>query len=67
MTKGADSKTAAPAMAHKLLETTQERWRRFNSHELVADVLAGMKFNDGIKVTDDDNHDHETTDERVAA
>jgi hypothetical protein len=27
-------------------------------------VLAGVKFKDGIKVTDDDN---ETTDERVAA
>jgi hypothetical protein len=30
-------------------------------------VLAGVKFKDGIKVTDDDNHDDEMTDERVAA
>ena len=30
----------APAMAYKLLETTQERWRRFNSHKLVADGLS---------------------------
>jgi hypothetical protein len=49
--KGGDSKTAAPAMAYKPLETTQKRWRRFNGRELVADVLAGMKFKDGIKVT----------------
>ena len=54
-------------MAYKLLETTQERWRRFNGHKLVADVLAGVKFKDGIKVTDADNHDDEMTDEKVAA
>jgi hypothetical protein len=55
-------------MAYKLLDAAQERWRRFNGHELVADVLAGERFKDGIKdgikVTDDDN---EMTDERVAA
>ena len=55
-------------MAYKLLETAQERWRRFNGHELVADVLAGVNFKDGIKVTDDDtNDDNEMTPERVAA
>ena len=51
-------------MAYKLLDAAQERWRRFNGHELVGDVLAGVKFKDGIKVTDDDNT---TTDEKVAA
>jgi putative transposase len=66
VTKGAGSKAAALAMAYKLLESAQERWRRFNGHELVADVLAGVKFKDGIKVTDDNDHD-EMTDERVAA
>ena len=64
VTKGAGSKKAALAMAYKLLDAAQERWRRFNGHELVADVLAGAKFKDGEKVTDDDN---EMTDERVAA
>ena len=64
VTKGAGSKNAALAMAYKLLDAAQERWRRFNGHELVADVLAGAKFKDGEKVTDDDN---EMTDERVAA
>ena len=59
VTKGAGSKTAALAMAYKLLATAQERWRRFNGHHLVADVLDGVKFKDGIKVTDDDNHDDE--------
>ena len=54
VTKGAGSKKAALAMAYKLLDAGQERWRRFNGHELVGDVLAGVKFKDGIKVTDDD-------------
>jgi putative transposase len=66
VTKGAGSKTAALAMAYKLLESAQERWRRFNGHELVADVLDGVKFKDGIKATED-NHDDGMTDERVAA
>lgn len=67
VTKGAGSKKAALAMAYKLLDAAQERWRRFNGHELVADVLADAKFKDGIRVTDDDTHDDETTDEKVAA
>ena len=52
-------------MAYKLLDAAQQRWRRFNGHELIADVLAGVTFKDGERVTDDDNHD-ETQDERVA-
>ena len=67
VTKGAGSTTAALAMAYKLLESAQERWRRFNGHELVADVLDGVTFKDGIKVTEDDNNDDAMTDERVAA
>jgi transposase-like protein len=68
VTKGAGSKTAALAMAYKLLATAQERWRRFNGHELVADVLDGVKFKDGIRVTEDDNHgDDGQQDEKVAA
>jgi transposase-like protein len=63
VTKGAGSKKAALAMAYKLLDAAQERWRRFNGHELVADVLAGARFKDGAPVTDDEK----TTDERVAA
>jgi putative transposase len=68
VTKGAGSKSAALAMAYKLLESAQDRWRRFNGHELVNDELAGVKFKDGIKVTKDNtNDDNEMTPERVAA
>jgi transposase-like protein len=63
VTKGAGSKQAALAMAYKLLDAAQERWRRINGHELVSDVLDGATFKDGIKVTEDET----TTDERVAA
>jgi putative transposase len=66
VTKGAGSKKAALAMAYKLLDAAQERWRRFNGHELVADVLAGATYKDGIRVTDDINND-QMTDEKVAA
>ncbi len=63
VTKGAGSKAAALGMAFKLLKTAEERWRRFNGHELVADVLAGAHFTDGIRVPDEH---HNTTNEKVA-
>jgi hypothetical protein len=44
VTKGAGSKQAARAMAYKLLDAVQERWRRLNGRHLVADVLADAKF-----------------------
>lgn len=62
VTKGAGSKKAALAMAYKLLDTAQERWRRINGHELVTDVLTGTKYKDGIQITD-----NQTIDEKVAA
>ena len=64
VTKGAGSKTAALAMAYKLLASAQERWRRFNGHQLVAELLDGAQFKDGVKVTEGETT---TTDERVAA
>ncbi len=64
VTKGAGSKKAALAMAYKLLDAAQERWRRFNGHELIADVLDGVTFEDGVKVETTDN---EKEIEKVAA
>jgi len=51
-------------MAFKLLKAAENRWRRFNGHELVADVLAGANFKDGIRVPDEHPDQH---DEKVAA
>jgi transposase-like protein len=64
VTKGAGSKDAALAMAYKLLDAAQDRWRMFNGAELVKELLDGATFRDGIKVTDNEDT---TTDERVAA
>jgi len=64
VTKGAGSKTAALAMAYKLLDAAQERWQRFNGHELVADVLNGVTFKDGVRV---ENSNFEKETEKVAA
>jgi hypothetical protein len=63
--KGAGSKTTVLPMVYRLLASAQQRWRRFNGHELVVDVLAVVRVKDGIKVTDDDDHDDGLTDERV--
>ena len=52
-------------MAYKLLDAAQARWRKFNGHELIADVLAGTVFKDGEPVTDQD-HDDNSIDEKVA-
>ncbi len=64
VTKGAGSKAAALGMAFKLLKTAEERWRRFNGHELVTDVLDGVTFNDGTRVPDE--HPNQDS-EKVAA
>jgi transposase-like protein len=66
VTKGAGSTKAALAMAYKLLDAAQQRWRRVNGHELIVDVLDDVKFKDGIRVSDDDNHDDQITEEVAA-
>lgn len=63
VTKGAGSKDAALAMAYKLLDAAQERWRAFNGAELVKELLGRGDVKDGINVTNDET----TTGERVAA
>jgi transposase-like protein len=47
-TKGSGSRTAGLAMAYKLLEAAQARWRRVNAPHLVALVRAGATFVDGL-------------------
>ena len=37
-------------MTYKLLATTQDRWRKVNSPELVIQVRSGTEFKDGIRV-----------------
>ena len=48
VTKGAGSRSAGLAMAYKLLDAAQQRWRRVNAPQLVAVVRAGGVFADGV-------------------
>jgi len=53
-TKGAGSRAAGLAMAYKLLDAAQARWRCVNAPHLVALVRAGATFVDGLKVERED-------------
>jgi len=56
-TKGAGSRTAGLAMAYKLLDAAQARWRCVNAPHLVALVRAGATFVDGFKLEREDQRD----------
>jgi putative transposase len=47
VTKGPGSRTAGLAMAYKLLEAAQQRWRAVNGPHLVPLVRAGATFHKG--------------------
>jgi hypothetical protein len=47
VTRGAGSRKAALAMAYKLLDAAQDRWRKIGGAELVPLVRAGATFIDG--------------------
>lgn len=61
VTKGPGSRAAGLAMAFKLLEAAQDRWRKINAPQLVALVRAGATFQDGVII---ENH---TTNQEAAA
>jgi putative transposase len=50
VTKGPGSRAAGLAMAYKLIEQAQTRWRMVNAPHLVALVRAGVKFEKGVMV-----------------
>ena len=50
VTKGPGSKAAGLAMAFKLIESAQDRWRSVNGAHLVALVRAGAVFRNGLLV-----------------
>jgi putative transposase len=47
VTKGPGSRAAGVAMAFKLIESAQQRWRAVNAPHLVALVRAGARFHNG--------------------
>ena len=56
VTKGPGSRAAGLAMAFKLIESAQARWRAVNAPHLVALVRAGATFNNGKLVERPDDH-----------
>ena len=47
--KNCGSRVTTLAMVLKLMETAQKRWQRLRGYNLLADVITGVKFRDGIK------------------
>ena len=59
VTKGPGSRAAGLAMAYKLIESAQTRWRALNAPNLVALVRAGVKFEKGVMVERSDELNEE--------
>jgi len=59
VTKGPGSRAAGLAMAYKLIESAQIRWRMVNAPHLVALVRAGVTFEKGVMVERTDEQDEE--------
>jgi transposase-like protein len=48
-TKGNGTRRACLAMVYKLMQSAAKRWRTLNGSKHLPDVIAGIKFEDGIK------------------
>jgi len=48
-TKNCGSRETTLAMTFKLIQSAQKRWRRLRGYKLLADVIEGVAFKDGIK------------------
>ncbi len=55
VTKGPGSRAAGLAMAFKLIESAQDRWRAVNGPHLVALVRAGARFERGVLIERDES------------
>ena len=69
VTKGPGSRAAGIAMAFKLIEAAQGRWRKVNAPHLVALVRAGAEFRNGklVERSETDNQAGIAADVEVAA
>lgn len=59
VTKGPGSRAAGLAMAYKLIDSAQTRWRALNAPHLVALVRAGATFEKGVMVERSDERKEE--------
>ncbi|CCH74315.1 hypothetical protein BN11_4810001 [Nostocoides australiense Ben110] len=63
VTKGPGTRAAGIAMAFKLIESAQRRWRAVNAPHLVALVRAGARFEKGELV----ERDNQNGDDQLAS
>ena len=56
-TKSCGSRKTTLAMAFKLMKTAESNWRRLRGFKLLADVIKGVKFQDGIRETEENQQD----------
>ncbi len=49
-TKGCGSRAATLGMVFKLAMEAQKSWRKLNGYELIAQVIRGVQFQDGVEV-----------------
>jgi putative transposase len=66
VTKGPGSRAAGIAMAFKLIESAQTRWRAVNAPHLVPLVRAGATFINGKLIERPTEHDQQEGDEQAA-
>ena len=59
VTKGDGSRAAGLAMAFKLIDAGQDRWRAVNAPHLVALVRAGARFEKGVLIERPNQSDQE--------
>lgn len=52
-TKGCGSRQACETMVFKLMESAKKGWRKLNGFALLPEVIRGVKFVDGERVTED--------------
>jgi transposase-like protein len=50
-TKGSGTRRACLTMVFKLMQSASKRWRTLNGAKLLPEVIAGITFTDGIKIT----------------
>jgi putative transposase len=50
-TKGSGSRSACLTMVFKLMESASKKWRQLNGSPLLAKVIAGVRFVDGVEQT----------------
>ncbi len=48
--KGCHSYRTILAMVFKLIQSAQKRWKKLNGFKLIADVIEGVNFKDGVRV-----------------